>query len=428
MKKIPLHTKILIGMLLGLLWGLFSQSLGISMQITLDYIKPFGKIFVNLLKMVAVPLVFFSLVTGVAGLNDVSKLSRIGGKTILIYLCTTVIAIVLGLLLVNFIRPGDALPQETRDNLMSLYAENVAGSAAKAEQMKSASPLQPVVDMIPDNVFAATTDNSKTLQVVFFALFLGIALIYIQDEKRHLIVKTFEGLNDAIIKIVEMIMFVAPYGVFALMGTLIVEIAGDNPSKALELLYALLWYSVTVVLGLAIMVLLVYPLLLKLFTKTPYLTFFKAIRPIQLLAFSTSSSSATLPVTMEVCEKELGVSNKVAGFVLPLGATVNMDGTSLYQGVATVFIAQALDLSIGLGGQIMIVLTALLASVGSAGVPGAGIVMLVIVLEAVGVPTAGIALILAVDRILDMCRTVVNVTGDVSVALVVAESEAKKSD
>lgn len=427
-KKLPLHLQIIIGLILGLVWGLFSTSFGLPATFTTNFIKPIGTLFVNLLKMIAVPLVFASLVVGVASLNDVSKLSRIGGKTIGIYIVTTIIAITLGLLAVNFIKPGKKLPAETRENLMALYSESAVKSTTTAETVKNQSPLKPLIDIVPENVFFAAVDNTRMLQVVFFAVILGIALIQIPTDKSQPVIRFFDGLNDAIIKIVEFVMFLAPYGVFALIAALIVEIAGNEPQKALELLYALLWYGITVILGLATMVFVIYPLIFKLFTKTRYISFFRGIRPAQLLAFSTSSSSATLPVTMELCEKRLGVSEEISSFVLPLGATINMDGTSLYQGVAAVFIAQALGLGLSITDQLMIVLTATLASIGSAGVPGAGMVMLVIVLESVGIPTAGIALIVAPDRILDMCRTVVNVTGDATVTMVIAGSEGKLNE
>ncbi len=424
-KRIPLHTQIIIGLILGLLFGLASIQFGWSPEFTARYIKPFGTIFVNALKMIAVPLVLASLITGVASLGDITKLSRMGGKTIAVYLATTTIAITIGLICVNIIQPGKKLPQSTRENLMTLYSGDVESREDVAQGVKDAGPLQPLVDVIPENVFQAFGNNSSMLQVVFIALIIGIALLKIPRQKGQPVIAFFDGLNDVIIKIVEFIMLLAPYGVFALIASLIVELAGDNPDKAFELLYALLWYSVTVLIGLVAMVALVYPALFKIFTKVKYKDFFRGIRPAQLLAFSTSSSAATLPVTMEVVEKDLKVSEEVASFVLPLGATINMDGTSLYQGVAAVFIAQALGLGLSVGDQLMIVLTAVLASIGTAAVPGAGVVMLVIVLEAIGVPTAGIALILAPDRILDMCRTVVNVTGDASVAMVVASTEGE---
>lgn len=425
MKNIPLHTKIIIGLVLGLLTGLLSVVSGLDAYWIVSFVKPIGTIFVNLLKMIAVPLVLASLIVGVASLNDVSKLSRIGGKTIIIYILTTAFATSLGLVMANLMQPGHQLPKETRDNLMSMYKVNNENNKKEADKIKSQSPLQPIVDMVPENITAAAGDNRMMLQVVFFAVLLGIALIQIQPEKSKIVIQFFDGLNDAIIKVVEYAMALAPYGVFALIASLIVEIAGDDASKALSLLYALLWYGATVLIGLFLMVAVVYHILLRMFSKVPFLTFIKSIQPAQLLAFSTSSSNATLPLSMECAEKNLGVSEEVASFVLPLGATVNMDGTALYQSVAAVFIAQALGMELTIYQQLMIVLTATLASIGSAGVPGAGMVMLVIVLESVNVPTAGIALIVGIDRILDMCRTVVNVTGDLVVSVVIAESEGK---
>ncbi|MHA7129515.1 dicarboxylate/amino acid:cation symporter [Algoriphagus namhaensis] len=428
LKKIPLHTQIIIGLVLGLAFGLVVIFSGIPNSFTLDYIKPIGTIFINSLKMIAVPLVLASLVVGVSNLGDISKLSRIGGKTIITYLCTTVLAVTMGLLLVNIFTPGKSLPIETRENLMSLYEGDAGSRMGQASQLKNQGPLQPLVEIVPQNFFQATTDNGAMLQVVFFAILIGIALLKIPKDKANPVIAFFDGFNDVIIQIVNFIMMIAPYGVFALMASLIVEIAGDNPDSAFSLLLALLKYSLVVVGGLLFMVLAVYPALLKAFTKINYIDFFKAIRPAQLLAFSTSSSSATLPVTMKQVEEELGVSEEVSSFVLPLGATVNMDGTSLYQGVAAVFIAQALGMDLTIAQQLMIVLTATLASIGSAGVPGAGLIMLIIVLESISVPAAGIALILAPDRILDMFRTVVNVTGDATVCTVVASTEGELPD
>ncbi len=424
-KKIPLHTQIIIGLVLGLGFGLVVIFTGIPNSFTIDYIKPIGTIFINSLKMIAVPLVLASLVVGVSNLGDISKLSRIGGKTIITYLCTTVLAVTMGLLLVNIFQPGTSLPADTRENLMSLYEGDAGTRVGAANELKNQGPLQPLVEIVPQNFFQATTDNSAMLQVVFFAILIGVALLKIPKKKANPVIDFFDGFNEVIIQIVNFIMLIAPYGVFALMASLIVEIAGENPDSAFALLFALLKYSLVVVGGLLFMVLVVYPLILRTFTKIPYTKFFKSIRPAQLLAFSTSSSSATLPVTMKQVEEELGVHEEVSSFVLPLGATVNMDGTSLYQGVAAVFIAQALGMDLSITQQLMIVLTATLASIGSAGVPGAGLIMLIIVLESISVPAAGIALILAPDRILDMFRTVVNVTGDATVCSVVASTEGE---
>ncbi|SHO61925.1 dicarboxylate/amino acid:cation symporter [Algoriphagus zhangzhouensis] len=428
LKKIPLHTQIIIGLVLGLVFGLVVIKTSIPNSFTIDFIKPIGTIFINSLKMIAVPLVFASLIVGVSNLGDISKLSRIGGKTIGTYLFTTVLAITIGLVLVNIFQPGKSLPVDTRENLMKLYEGDAGSRVSTAAELQKQSPLQPLVDIVPQNIFDAASNNGAMLQVVFFAILVGIALLQIPKEKGDPVIAFFDGMNEVIIRIVNYIMMIAPYGVFALMASLIVEIAGDNPDSAIELLLALLKYSLVVLGGLFTMILLVYPLILMGFTKVKYKDFFKAIRPAQLLAFSTSSSSATLPVTMKQVEEELGVSEEVSSFVLPLGATVNMDGTSLYQGVAAVFIAQALGMELSLTQQLMIVLTATLASIGSAGVPGAGLIMLIIVLESIGVPAAGIALIIAPDRILDMFRTVVNVTGDATVCTIVASTEGELPD
>lgn len=422
-KNIPLYLKIMLGIVLGLVFGVVYIILEWPPGFIVHYIKPFGTLFVNALKVIAVPLVLASLIVGVSNLGDVSKLSRMGGKTIAIYLATTVLATSIGLLAVNVLKPGEKLPADTRDDLLSLYSNTAQSKTDVAMEMKNAGPLDPIVKLIPTNIVAAAADNKMMLQVVIFAIFLGVALLDIAKKKGATVVHFFDGLNEAIIQVVHYIMKTAPYCVFALIASLIVEIGGSDSGKALDLLLALLWYVITVLLGLGLMMLVVYPMAFTLFTKTKYSAFFKGIRPAQLLAFSTSSSSATLPLTMECVEQKLNVKQEVSSFVLPLGATINMDGTSLYQSVAAVFIAQALGLDLSIGSQLMIVLTATLASIGSAGVPGAGMVMLVIVLEAIGVPAAGIALIVAPDRILDMCRTAVNVTGDATVAMLVGRNE-----
>lgn len=419
-----LHWQIIIGLLLGLFWGLFASSLGLA-TFTQDFIKPFGSIFVRMLELIAVPLVLASLIVGVASLSDIRKLSRIGGKTIVIYMVTTVIAITIGLVLVNVMKPGKALPLETREQLTASYDQSVADRGERADEVLNRSPLQPLVDIVPRNIIAAASENSQMLQVVFVAILLGIGLIQIAPEKAKPMLQFFESLNDVIIRVVDIIMMLAPYGVFALMGGLIVDLAGDDLSRALDLLRALGWYMLTVILGLVLHLLITYQALFKLYSKMNFRRFLRGIRPAMLLGFSTSSSSATLPVTMERVEKNLGVHEEVSSFVLPVGATINMDGTSLYQAVAAVFIAQALGLGLDWTDQLTIVATATLASIGAAGVPGAGIIMLVIVLKAIDVPVEGIALILGVDRILDMMRTTLNITGDAAVAVAVASMEGQ---
>jgi len=417
-----LHWQIIIGLVLGLIWGLLSSITGIN-EFTSEWIKPFGTIFINLLKLIAVPLVLASLIVGVTSLRDITKLSRMGAKTIAIYLVTTVCAITIGLTIVNVVQPGKALPQETREELEASYGGTVEDRSAAALEVKERNIMDFFVDIVPTNFFKSASDNGNMLQVVFVAILLGLGIIQIPEQQGMVLVDFFDSLNDVIIKIVDLIMLAAPYGVFALMAAVIVDLAGDDLMKAIDLLYALGWYCLAVVVGLTIHVFAVYSSLFKFFSNMKLLNFFRAIRPAMLLGFSTSSSSATLPVTMERVEKNLGVDEEVSSFVLPIGATINMDGTSLYQAIAAVFIAQALGLDLNIAQQLTIVLTATLASIGSAGVPGAGIIMLVIVLQAIEVPVEGIALILGVDRILDMCRTMVNITGDAAVSVAVAHSE-----
>ncbi|MEE2954412.1 MAG: dicarboxylate/amino acid:cation symporter [Bacteroidota bacterium] len=419
MKNLALHWKIIIGMILGVVYGLIANSLG-WVDFTNAWIKPWGVIFVNLLKLIAVPLVFASLIKGVASLSDISRLSRIGGKTIGIYLISTVIAVTLGLLLVNTVHPGKSFSEEKRMELKETYASSADAKINSAEGVKEEGPLQFLVDIVPSNIVASAANNRNMLQVIFFAILFGIAMVILPDEKTTYVKGFFDGINDIILQIVDIIMLTAPYGVFALLAGLIVDFGGS-----VDLFIALGMYSVTVVVGLLLMIFVVYPTILRFFTKVKFFDFFRAISPAQMLAFSTSSSAATLPVTMERCEEHIGVSKEVSSFVLPLGATINMDGTSLYQAVAAVFIAEAFGYDLTLSAQLTIVLTATLASIGAAAVPGAGMVMLVIVLSAIGIEPEGIALIFAVDRILDMMRTVVNVTGDATVATVVASTEGE---
>lgn len=417
-----LHWQIIIGLVLGLIWGLIANFAGLN-EFTSNYIKPVGTIFIKLLVLIAVPLVLVSLVTGVTSLNDTTKLSRMGGKTVGIYAITTIFAITIGLITVNIIQPGKTLPPETRDQLQETYSETISDRSESAMEVMDRGPLDFVVNIVPENLVNAASDNSNMLQVVFVAILLGIGIIQIGGKKAETLVNFFDALNDVVIRIVELIMLLAPYGVFALMASLLIDLAGDDLGKALELLYALGWYCLAVLIGLMIHVFVVYASLFKATSNMKLKTFFRAIQPAMLLGFSTSSSAATLPVTMERVEKNLGVEDEVASFVLPIGATVNMDGTSLYQAVAAVFIAQALGMDLTIVQQLTIVLTATAASIGAAGVPGAGIIMLVIVLESIQVPTAGIALILGVDRLLDMFRTMVNITGDAAVSVAVASTE-----
>jgi len=406
------------------LYGIYAASAGLG-QFTTDWIAPFGTIFLNLLKFIAVPLILASLVMGVTSLSDTSKLSRIGGKTIAFYVGTTIIALVVGLFLVNTIEPGTYVPTEVQEALTQTYGGDAEQRQEFAQQARDRGPLQPIVDMVPTNFFAAASDNGSMLQIVFVAILLGLALLQIPRDKAQPLIDFFDGLNSVVIRVVEITMLMAPIGVFGLMADAITSIAGENPDQVIDVVEALGVYCLTVVAGLAVMVFIVYPGLLRLFTRKSVIDFFRGIAPAQLVAFSTSSSGATLPVTMEVAEKNLGVSEEVSSFVLPLGATINMDGTALYQAVAAVFIAQVLGFDLTIMQQANIVFIAVLASIGTAAVPSAGIVMLVVILESVGVPSAGIALILGVDRPLDMLRTTNNITGDTMVASVIAASEGE---
>ncbi len=415
MKNLALHWKILIGMALGVVFGLVLSFIDGGDAFVADFIKPFGTIFINLLKLIAVPLILASLIKGVSDLQDISKLSKMGGRTIITYLCTTLIAVTIGLLLVNAIQPGKSISVETRKELVEAYASDADAKREAAAKQREAGPLQALVDVVPSNIVGSMSNNRNMLQVIFFALFFGIGMILLPQEKARPVKDFFDSFNAIILKLIDMIMMAAPYGVFALLAALVVE------APSLELFQALGLYAITLLIGLALMIG-VYALIVRLITKKKISFFFNGIAPAQLLAFSTSSSAATLPVTMECVEENLGVDKEVASFVLPIGATVNMDGTSVYQGVAAVFIAQAFGLELSLAAQLGIVFTATLASIGTAAVPSAGIVMLVIVLAQAGIPEAGLALIFAIDRPLDMCRTIVNVTGDAAVSMLVAQS------
>jgi Na+/H+-dicarboxylate symporter len=424
MRKLELHWKILIGMVLGILFGFIMTGFDWGKDFVSDWIQPLGTIFVKLLKLIAIPLILASLIKGISDLKDISKFRNIGIRTIIIYVCTTVVAITVGLLLVNVIKPGEGISTDTIDKLTATYASDagVTSKIEEASRQKESGPLQFLVDMVPDNALSAMSDNSLMLQVIFFAIFLGLSMLLIGEKDAKPLKQFFDSLNEVVLKMVDLIMLSAPYAVFALLAGVVVS--SSDP----ELLLALLKYSGVVVLGLFIMIVF-YSLVVSAFTRYNPLTFLSKMSPAQLLAFSTSSSAATLPVTMERVEEHIGVDKEVSSFVLPVGATINMDGTSLYQGVAAVFIAQALAFPLDFSGQLTIVLTALLASIGSAAVPGAGMVMLVIVLESIGFPpdklAIGLALIFAVDRPLDMCRTVVNVTGDATVSMMVAKSVGK---
>ena len=426
MKKLELHWRILIGMGAGILFGFLMSTLSWGKDFIFDWIAPFGTIFIRLLRLIAIPLILVSLVKGVSDLKDISTFKKIGVRTISIFILTTCMAIAVGLILVNTIKPGEGLPPETIDELTKTYASDsdITSSIYSAELQES-GPLDFLIDMVPDNIFSAMSNNSLMLQVIFFSILFGISMLMIDPNKVKPLSKLFDSLNDVILKMVNIIMLIAPFAVFALLSQIIVS------SEDIQILQKLLNYGFTVLLGLLILICL-YLIILFVFTGRKPGWILKGIAPAQLLGFSTSSSAAALPVTIERVTKRLGVDNEVASFVLPVGATINMDGTSLYQAVATVFIAQALHIPLDFSDQLIIVLTAFLASIGSAAVPGAGMIMLVIVLESIGIPAdkmaIGLALIFAIDRPLDMCRTVVNITGDSMVSVLIANSMNKIHD
>ena len=462
MKKLALHWKIIIGMVLGIIWALTSSYMGWS-AFTMNWIDPFGTIFINLLKLIAVPLVLFSIIGGVANIGDPSSLGRMGGKTLFLYLVTTVFAISLGLALVNTIKPGKLIDEQSRiDNRINyeiwassqgyeikdginylkdpafferaqvisdltkqdLKEVSVSDNINTADQRKDTTPLQPLIDVVPDNFFFSLSSNGLMLQIIFFAIFFGVCLLFIPKDKAAPVLKLVDGINEVFLKMVDIVMQAAPFFVFALLAGVVSKMAGDDIGKVVEIFKGLSWYSLTVLIGLLIMIFITYPAILKVFVKKiSYGGFFKAMSPAQTLAFSTSSSAATLPVTMECVEQNLGIDKKISSFVLPIGATVNMDGTSLYQAVAVIFLAQLHMIDLTIGQQLTVVMTTTLASIGSAAVPSAGLVMLIIVLDSVGLNPAWIAIIFPVDRILDMFRTVVNVTGDAAVCCIIADGE-----
>jgi len=420
-----LHSKIILGLLIGLVFGIISVFIGLNDFVS-DWIMPFGTIFVKMLKLVAVPLILVSLISGISNLRDTSKLSRIGGKTFGIYVLTTISAIIIALFLANTLQPGEYFPDEKTAELKEKYASDANMKITSAENVKDSGPLQMMIDVVPDNFFYSASNNRNMLQIIFFSILFGVGLVLSSPKKSAPVKKAFDGLNEIIIKIVEIIMEYAPIGVFALLAGLIVDLAGDDPNNLITTLKPLLYYAITVLVGLAFMIFIFYPIIIYSFTGISFFNFLKAIFPAQMLAFSTSSSAATLPLTMKRVEKNLNVSEEVTSFVCPLGATINMDGTSIHQAISAVFIAQAFGQDLTLTDQIVIVITATLSSIGAAAVPGAGLIMLVIVLGAIGIDPQGLALIIAIDRPLDMCRTMVNVTGDATVASLVASSEGEK--
>jgi proton glutamate symport protein len=414
-----LWQKILIGLAAGVAVGVVANIGDIGwLQSTLAGIEPIGTIFIRLIMMIVVPLVVASIIIGTASLGDIRKLGRLGGKTVAYYLITTAVAVTIGLAVSNIVRPGSRIDEATRD---SLSAQSAAEAASRLDIAAERPTVGETIErLVPNNVIAAAA-SGDLLPLIIFSIIFGAAVTLIGKDSRNNILGFFNGVNDTVMVIIDWIMRLAPYAVFALVGHIVAEFGMD-------LLRSLLVYSLVVVGGLMIHVFGTYALIARTFARISPLDFFKKIAEAPLVAFSTSSSSATLPVTMETAQEKVGVSKEVSSFVLPIGATINMDGTALYQAVAVMFIAQIYGVPMSVGDQLVIVLTATLASIGAAGVPSAGIVTLILVLQSVGLAAytqAGIALILGVDRILDMIRTAVNVTGDLTGASVIARSEGE---
>ena len=463
MKKLGLHWQVIIGLIVGAVYAWLAVTNDWT-AFTMDYINPFGNIFISLLKMIAVPLVLFSIISGVISLKDITKLGRMGLKTLGLYLITTLFAVTLGLVFVNIIKPGehqdDSIRVENRiayelwladnpnvqrvDDLRLLdnpkYIQKTAEVSARLKGEKyndwvtdkmnkksgatNMGPLSALEDVFSSNIFRSLAD-SKMLQIIFFGIFFGVVLSMIPEDKAKPVIGLVEGLNEVFIKMVMVIMKAMPFFVFALMAGQIVKAAGSDPAKFAELMKFYLWYGFVVILGLATMAFIVYPLIVKAIAGMGFGKFLGGVRDAQITAFSTSSSVATLPVTMDCLENKIGASKSTASFVLPIGATVNMDGTSLYQAVAVVAMAQFHMIDLSIAQQAIIVGTATLASIGAAAIPSAGLVLMMVVLESVGLNPAWIAIIFPIDRILDMCRTVVNVTGDATVTTIIAKSEGE---
>ncbi len=419
MKNIPLYVKILFGMVLGVIAGLIFVKLGAE-QFVSDFVAPFGTIFINLLKMVAVPLVLFSLIKGVTGLGEIKNLSNLGVKTILIYVGTTIVAISIGVSAACLIKPGEIFPADKAAELRELYQGEVDQKSISADQVAEDTPLKILVDIVPDNIVAALASNGGMLKIIFIALLVGIAMLAIGINEVQSVVKLIDTLNLIVMKIIDYIMIFAPFGVFALMASLAVDTAGD-----ISIFAALGLYALTVAASLLILMFVFYPILIKLFTNIGVGRFIKAASPVQILGFSTSSSAATLPVTMEQCQKDLKLSSNVTSFVLPVGVTINMDGTSCYQAIAAIFIAQVMGIDLSLVQILTIVGVTTISSIGTPGIPSGSVVMLIMVLSSVGIPSEGLALILGIDRPLDMLRTAVNVTGDMAVASIVEQGNNK---
>ena len=412
--SVPLHVKILAGMVMGIAWSIIASSITGGAEWTTAYVKPFGTIFIKLLQMLAIPLIITSIISGIAGLRDINKLGRIGGRTLSLFTLTCLTSTILGVTLAATLKPGAAIPEKTKTELFESYQEKATGLIDKTHT--GTGTLEMITEMFPNNIFYAMSNNSMMLQVVIFSILFGIALSKVDASKSEIVIQFIEGLNETFMKLVMLVMFIAPVGVFALIASI-----SFNPHVFLSLLY----YMLTVIAGLAVILFILYPLINRLSSKVTYRKFFQTMQPVFLMAFSTSSSAATLPITMERVSNGFNIKREISDFVLSLGTTINMDGTALYQSIAAVFIAQATGIELSMGQMIIIALTATLSAVGAAGIPGAGMITLIIVLDAINVPVEAIALIMAPDRLLDMFRTVINVAGDACGAIAVSGMEEK---
>lgn len=411
--KLPNYLQILIGMVLGIVVGFILHNLGLE-KVANDWIKPFGTIFIKSLKMIAIPLVFISLIKGILGVKNIKELSSMGLKTIGIYILTTFVAVVIGVVAVNLVNPGKFFPEDKSIKFREQIEMASKQEISVENSAKEESPLTFLVDMVPENLTNAMGDNSKMLQVIFIAVLFGIAILNIGLDKMTSLMDVVDSVNLILLKVIDFIMKCAPFGVFALMTSLFMDTSGD-----MEVFASLGVYAATVIGCLLLLIYGFYPILIHFFSNVKIGKFIKSMIPVQLVAFSTSSSAATLPVTMEQCDKELGLSQKSTSFVLPVGVTINMDGTSCYQAISIIFIAQVMGMDLTLAQTLSIVFLTILSSIGTPGVPGASVVMAVMVLSSIGIPAEGLVLILGIDRPLDMVRTVVNVTGDATVAAIV---------
>ena len=417
---VPLYAKILIGMLAGVLIGIAALTFQQTGFVN-NWVRPWGQVFIRLLQLIAVPLVFVSLVKGVIGLSDIGKFSRIGIRTIILYLLTTAFAVTVGMSLGLVVRPGQFVDRQTVVSMQENYKSVVEQKKAEADTMKNSGPLSFLEEVVPDNFVAATSDNRKMLQVIFFAVLFGIAALCIERTKIAPVEQLFDSLYHILLKVIDFVIMFAPYGVTALMAGLVIDFSGN-----LSMFGALAVYAITVVGGLLFLISVFYPTLIYLFTKMKPNFFIKTMYPVQLFAFTTSSSAATLPLNLETTENKLGVSNEVTSFVLPVGATINMDGTSCYQAIAVLFIAQVIGIDLTLMQLFTILLMTIISSIGTPSIPGGSYVILTMVLASVGIPPEGLALILGIDRPLDMLRTAVNVTGDATVAAIVDTQNNKQ--